>query len=231
MELVPQEVSQTRLTSPMPEQGTPSLALWASRMIVTVASLVLLLVAAGCETTGDLLPGGDVPPTGKVAQVSVAWHNQVVFAPDPVHDGQMTPGLAGRLYLFKPNMGYPLAGDGQVVVDLLDPSQKGPDGGPVRLESWILKDYTLKTSLRKDTIGWGYDLLLPWGTYRPDLTQVVLKARYDPPQGVPIYSQPSAVSFNPVLDLQTARTSRPITSSQPSGGIMPAAHQTPASGR
>jgi hypothetical protein len=203
----------------------------ASRKAAILSLFALLIISAGCETTHDLLPGaGDVPPTGKVAQINVAWHNQVVFAPDPMHDGQMTAGLAGRLYLFGPNMGYPLAGDGQVVVDVFDPARKGPDGKPLQLERWNLDQATLKNCLRKDQIGWGYTLLLPWGTYRPDLTQVMLKVHYDMPHSLPIYTEPSTITFNPVLDLQTARSSRPITGS-PSGGVAQAAHQTPVNGR
>jgi hypothetical protein len=195
--------------------------------IVTAA----FLLVAGCAAPTDLLPGlGDAPPTGPVAQISTAWHDQVVFAPDPVRNGMMAPGLAGRLYLFGPKMGFPLAGDGMAIVDVCDPSQPGPDGAPKMLERWEIKKDTLERCLRKDAIGWGYDLLLPWGTYRPDLTQIVVRARYDPPKGLPIYAQPSKINFNHVLDIQSSSASRTIGAPAQQPSVVPASHQTAPKG-
>ena len=92
----------------------------------------------------------DAPPKGTPAQVNVAWHNQVIFAPDPVRGGVNSPGLVGRLYLFGPDMGYPFAGDGQVAIDLFDPSQPDKDGNPKQLERWVLKQDMLAQCLRRD---------------------------------------------------------------------------------
>jgi hypothetical protein len=122
-------------------------------------------------------------------------------------------------------MGYPLAGDGSAVVDLFDPSQPGADGSPKLLERWIIDKDMLQRALRPDTIGWGYTLLLPWGTFRPDLGQVVLRLRYEPVGGAPIYANPSTVAFNPVQDIQATTASRPITSPpRRDSGVMPASH-------
>ncbi len=194
------------------------------------AGLVYLGVvfASGCVTTAELLPGHEAPPAGKVAQVHATFHNQVIFSPDPANGGANGPGLAGRLYLFGPDMGYPLVGDGAVVVDLFDPTQPGPDGKPKQLERWVLNKDLLQRCLRKDTIGWGYTLLLPWGTYRQDLAQVLIKVRYDAPKAPPIYANPITVVFNPVQDFQSARTSRPITTPAAPTGVMPASHSAPA---
>jgi hypothetical protein len=183
---------------------------------------VLALGSGGCVELENLVSSHEGPPTGKPSQIHVTWHNQVIFAPDPVRGGVSAPGLAGRLYLFGPNMGYPLAGEGSVVVDLFDPSQKGADGEPKLLERWNLDRDTLQRCQRHDTIGWGYTLLLPWGTYRPDLAQVVLKVRYDPTKGVPIYANPSTITFNPVKDLQVSSSSRPIGAAPKNGEVVQA---------
>src|SRR5208337_2466794 len=98
------------------------------------------------------------------------------------------PGLAGRLYLFGPNIDYPLAGDGRLTVDLFNDE---PEAGkePKLLEQWRIDKDTLKRLLKKDTIGWGYTLFLPWGTYKPEITHVHLRLRYDPAHGTPIFHQ------------------------------------------
>jgi hypothetical protein len=201
------------------------------RRLCPLAPVVFALFTAGCATTGDLLLGaGDAPPKGNVTQINVAWHNQVVFAPDQVNGGRVSPGLVGRLYLFGPNMGYPLAGDGAVVVDLLDPAQVGKDGEPKMLERWVIQKEHLPLYARQDCIGWGYTLLLPWGTYRPDLTRVVLKVRYDPLKGPSIYTPPSTVTLNPVLDIEASQASRTIGEPKDSA-VVPASHQSPSHSR
>jgi hypothetical protein len=188
-----------------------------------LAGLVLLaLCSGGCVEMENLVASHDGPPTGKPSQVHVAWHNQVIFAPDPVRGGVNSPGLAGRLYLFGPNMGYPLAGDGSIIVDLFDPTQKGADGEPKHLERWNLDKDTLQRCLRHDTIGWGYTLLLPWGTYKPDLAQIVLRVRYDLAKGAPIYANPATITFNPVKDLQVSSSSRQIGTPPKPGEVVQA---------
>jgi hypothetical protein len=157
---------------------------------------VLLFGAAGCATL-DLLGCADGPPTGVVHQVAAAWNNQVIFTPDPVHGGTPTPGLAGRLYLFGPEMGHPFAGDGSLVVDLFDEVPGGPDGKPVQRERWNIDKDTLHRLLKKDWVGWGYTLFLPWATYRPEVTQVRLRVCYQPAKGAPIYAEERSTTLTP----------------------------------
>ena len=41
--------------------------------------------------------------------------------------------------------------------------------------------------LRRDAIGWGYTLVLPWGTYRPGMKSVPLKVCSETLNGAPFY--------------------------------------------
>ena len=41
----------------------------------------------------------------------------------------------------------------------------------------------LRKFLKKDTVGWGYTMFLPWGSCQPDVTKVHLTCRYDPAGG------------------------------------------------
>lgn len=170
------------------------------------------LCAVGCASMGASVHHSSKPPTGPVCQVVATWNTQVTFTPDPTHGGTPTPGLAGRLYLFGPNIDFPLAGDGSMVVDLYE---DGPTEGkePRLMEEWRVDPATLARLLRRDAIGWGYTIFLPWGTYRPDVDKVHLKVRYDPHQGSPLYAEGAPLTLN---------------SGTEAGAVMQAAHRPTA---
>ena len=147
-------------------------------------------LAAGCVNPVTL----KVPPLTAsmrpdTSRMLVRWNNSVAVAPDPVHGGRSQPGLMGRVYFFGPDMAVPREGDGTLTVELSDPSQRGPDGGPKVLEKWIIQPADFQRMKRPDMIGTGYSLFLPWGTYRPDLRQVHMRTGFQPKAGgPPLYS-------------------------------------------
>src|SRR5581483_612242 len=63
------------------------------------------------------------------------------------------------------------------------------------LEEWRIDSDTLKRLGKRDMLGWGYTLFLPWSTYRPDVGQVRMKLAYVPVKGTPIFSE-SVVTLN-----------------------------------
>jgi hypothetical protein len=184
------------------------------------ACLLALAAAAGCVSLKQFtLEQGDTPPSGPAHQIVTRWSSEVVFTPDPAQGGAEKPGIAGRLYLFGPRIDFPLEGDGSVVVDLFDETPRQGPGGPakepVMLEEWRVDRDTLKRLLRKDMIGWGYTLFLPWGTYRPDITQVRLKVRYDPAHGSPLYAEGATLTINHPQAAQKALAALPPTPARP----------------
>jgi hypothetical protein len=161
---------------------------------------VIAFLASGCLGLEQFLDKADLPPAGKVCQIVATWHKEVVFAPDVVHNGIPQPGITGRLYLFGPQIDFPLTGDGSLIVDLYTPVEKladpaeksaapNPAGQMRLLEQFRLDKVALGQLLNKDTIGWGYSLFLPWGTYKPEITQIRLRVRYDPKQGTPLFTE------------------------------------------
>jgi hypothetical protein len=163
----------------------------ASAAVVIVASL-----SAGCVTLDRFHTKQDAPPTGPAAQVVVTWNKSVCFAADPTHNGAPNPGVAGRLYLFGPDCSFPLAADGSVSVELYDDTPLASGGKAVLKEQWNIDKDTLKRLLKKDMIGWGYTLFLPWGTYSPNLTRVHLMVRYTPAAGgAPLFAPSETVSL------------------------------------
>jgi len=143
------------------------------------------------------------------------WTGQLEHGPDPTRSGAQVPGLAGRLYLFGPEIGTPLEADGKATVDLYDETPRAAGCQPVLVERWNFDKDTLKLLLRKDTIGWGYTLFLPsWEAYRPDMTQVRVKVCYQPAQGSPLYTE-HAMTLNAVQDFHVSSKSTPIMPTTP----------------
>ena len=176
------------------------------------ALLPLVALAGGCVTLDCLRPADEPPPPGVPCRVVAWWQPHVVFTPDSARQGVSAPGLAGRLYLFGPTIDFPQVGDGGVLVELYDDAVNPPTGK--LLEQWQIDKDTLKRLLKKDAIGWGYTLFLPWGSYRPDITRVHLTCRYEPAKGTPLYADasPLTVEHEP----------------SPAGAAVPAAAQVPA---
>lgn len=177
------------------------------------AGCLLLALASGCVNLKSFLADTkDAPPTGPVCQVLTVWNNHVVFGPDPTRGGAPTPALVGRMYLYGPNIDCSLAGDGSAVVELFDLSPGSVGGNKMPLEVWQLTKDMLQGLMRRDTVGWGYTLPLPWGTYRPDVTHVQLKVCYTPAGGAPIYAYSSPMSLNPTSDMRVSSAARPLIS-------------------
>jgi hypothetical protein len=161
-----------------------------ARISVTTAALVVCGALAGCVTLDPFTKRHEGPPAGPISEVAVTWDKAIAFVPDFTHGGAMTPGLMCRVYLFGADAGVPLAGDGTVAIDLFDDTSLASGGKAVLKEQWNLDKDTLKGCLRKDLVGWGYTLFLPWGTYNPSIKQVHMMVRYTPGTGIPFY-QPS----------------------------------------
>ncbi len=151
-----------------------------------------LIAATLFAVSGCVLPGKfitlDVAPAVQPASVVAAWSPKVTLTPDPANGGVPAPGLAGRVYLFGPMADFPLTGDGTMTIELFDDTPRNGQPSSVHLEQWQFDAVTMKRLLKKDAIGMGYTVFLPWGSYRPDVRQVHLSLRFDPTNGTPVYA-------------------------------------------
>jgi hypothetical protein len=166
----------------------------SSRLIsgITAIAGLTVVLTSGCVNTEPFLAGKEAPPTGPVCQAAGAWNNEIAYAADPTHFGQMNPGLAGRIYLFGPIADFPRIGEGSLVVDLYDETHVPSSQQKVPLEEWYFDKDTLKRLVRRDYIGWGYTVFLPWGTFKPEISQIRLKVRFEPVNGnAAIYDESS----------------------------------------
>ncbi len=182
-----------------PERTISCCVRFLARALCLVSCLWSL---AGCVNTGSFFIPAIDWPSASPCEVVVAWNPEVIFRPDPANRGAPSPGLGGRMYLFGEGSDCPLTGDGCVVVDLYDKTPLACSNTSVPLEEWRFDRATLKRLLRRDAVGWGYTLFLPWGTYKPDIKEVELRLRYDPVKGTPLYAESSPVVLHkdsPVL--------------------------------
>lgn len=183
----------------------------------------LLSLGAGCVTTSTALrPKELAPPPQSAFQVHATWENRVLMTQDVVNNGKPLLGLGGRLYLFGQELSHPVSGDGMAIVEVADVTYANAQTKPQLLERWEIDADTLKRLMRKDMIGWGYTLFLPWQTYRPDITKVQLQVRYVPAKGLPLFSPPSVIALrNEAPAVTVSQREVPASSITPSPAILP----------
>jgi hypothetical protein len=200
----------------LPPRLTLKAGLWQQAALGS-ALLLALLCAPGC-TLDQVWTAKDGGPSaaGRPCELATAWVNAVQYTPDVAHDGKPTPGLVGRLYLFDSSEKYPLVGDGSVLITLYDDTH-GPAQQP--LEQWDIDPVALRKFLKKDVVGWGYTLFLPWGSCRPDVTKVHLTCKYQPAHGgTPLFgpASPLTLDYSPPPD-GTMPAESPMLSPPPPG--------------
>ena len=125
----------------------------------------------------------------------------------------------------------PLTGEGSLVVYVFDPARADGQGSTVPIEGWRIDKDTLHRLERKDFVGLGYTLFLPWSSYRPDLKSLEVRAQFEPAKGSPIYAQPTTITLNNGMPAPTV-TSRHENLVLPQPGMSlsrdPAANPPPA---
>ncbi len=175
--------------------------------------LVLLPVMTGCAGTEwfrcpDWKCG---PPCGEVSQVMALWTDGVSVLPDQACDGVPTPHIGGRVYLFGPEPDCQLLRcDGQLLVCLYAEAPPGAGVSP-NPEVWVITSEALQPHLKKDGVGWGYNLWLPWRTFQPGVRRVTMTVQYRPPIGREIWSQAMPLSVAGPGGLRAPTQFTPVT--------------------
>jgi len=170
------------------------MAVLPQALIRRSCSLLPLLVLSGCVTLGSQVAAIPQPSPEAPAHLVVTWLPRAVQGVDPAHNGQMLVGLAGRVWLLGAD-GLPLVGDGDLKVELYaDPPAPGTP--PQNLVDWTISHDDLHHKcLKRDMVGWGYNLELPWPTYRPEITRVLMRACYKPARGPMLYTSLQPVTL------------------------------------
>ncbi|MFO0967067.1 MAG: hypothetical protein U0793_15985 [Gemmataceae bacterium] len=159
---------------------------------VSIPVLFALVTVSGCVQTESWVFKSPVPASG-VSQINMIWTGLTVTQ-DSANKGDPLPGFAGRLYLVGMDAATPLLAEGKVVADMLIPA---PDSKWRLIERWEIDPKTLQRLARKDFIGEGYTLFLPWPAYNAEVTQAQMRVVFYPKAGDPIYGQPSIIHVHP----------------------------------
>jgi hypothetical protein len=184
----------------MAPQGVPSAPL--SPQVRGDSGVVQASATTPAGSTSWSLPGSLAKLTGKTerkapaAEIITMWRNRVDSLPDPSREGQMSPGLAGQLFLYDARM-QPVVAEGSLTVALYDETPR-PPGQPANLpEGWEFKKADLKKLVTMDErFGRSYTLFLPWPTYRPDVTRIRIAVRFDQENGHPLYAAETRITID-----------------------------------
>jgi len=152
----------------------------ALRLTALCGAALAVMMSAGCGSLLTLCHNAK-PPTGVVCSIAPTFENSVIQVSDSANEGAPLRGLKGRLYLFGNEAATPITCEGDLWVDLYDDRPTLTGGPPKRLERWQFPKEVMDRLLRKDLIGWGYTIFLPWvNTYRPDITLVHFHVGFQP---------------------------------------------------
>ncbi len=167
------------------------------RGVVAVLLLTVAVSQTGCVGLDEFTMKSDGPPKEPVCKVVATWIPQVVGTPDVNNDGVPAPCLAGRVYLFDLNLSHTVKCEGTLTVELFNPEKIDPKTHqPMLLERWSFPEDILNQKLLKhDFFDWGYTMGCPWPSYKPDLTHVEFRVRYQPKVGPPLYSDTARVTL------------------------------------
>ena len=171
------------------------------RRLGAAAGMTLVMLTgliSGCLPESFLIDSG--PSAGAPCMIATRWEHEVRFTPDTENNGKPMPTVVGRVTLFANDLTTPVVAKGIISVYLYnDMPDAHKDDEP--LEYWALDASTVQRLVKRDAAGWGYTLVLPWTSYRPELTQVRLKVRFDRAGTKDIlYSTPIQITFEKPSD-------------------------------
>lgn len=190
------------------------------------ALALCFIIAGGCVSFDKSKLGLGELDAPVVSQAHTYWESRVAVIEDVANNGRPVPGIAGRLYFFGTEIGHPVKGKGAVAVDIYDATGGSP--GP-QTQPLIHVDFdaqSLDQLYRKDTIGWGYTLFLPWETYRSEVKRIQLNLRYTPAKGTPIFAPPHTITLRnegniPIQSVQVTGPGPGAASASPTSSLRP----------
>ncbi len=167
------------------------------RSFLGTLALGMLFALAGCDTTGAFLDPDAPRCTEPPCRINAMWSRGVATAADSQHNGAELHGLAGRVYLFGVD-DRTVVCDGELVVGLFDDTPRPDATGPKELHEWKIDPVTLKRLLKKDAIGWGYTVFLPWPEDKPLLQHIQLKFRFNQKDKAPVFGESGPMTLEGV---------------------------------
>lgn len=168
-----------------------------TRMLMGLAvGLMLFSGSVGCQSMNFSAPWAESAPIGCPNEVVAIWQDGVDVQLDANHGGMPIPGFAGRIVFMQSNngqSGQSVLVNGPVKILLYD--DRPVQGPPEPLETWTILPEHLSLLVKKDMMGWGYSIWLPWNTYRKDIQNVKMMVEYVDSTGNKLLSVPGAIQI------------------------------------
>jgi hypothetical protein len=208
----------------------------ASLMTRALAAALVGVAAftAGCDTLQRQPPASDAKsstvaaaapdpkpakPGVPVATILATWSPKIELGTNPVDNAPM-PAIVGRVYLFDAK-DRTVEADGKVTVELFNDTNRQVGKPCEKLGNWTIDPKLLAGWRSKDPmIGVGYSMVLPWPTFKSEISQIHMVVHYIPRSGqtLTLADQIMTVEQSPEL-LQAQQT----TPAQPSSAVAAAA--------
>ncbi|HQR09549.1 MAG TPA: hypothetical protein PLN21_22195 [Gemmatales bacterium] len=169
-----------------------------TRMLMGFAGVFALLMGnLGCQSMSFTAPWTESAPIGNPTEVVAIWQDGVDVQLDANHGGLPIPGFAGRVVFMQSSngqSGQSVLVNGPVKILLYD--DRPVQGPPEPLETWTIKPEHLPLLVKKDMMGWGYSIWLPWNTYRKDIQNVKMTVEYTDAAGNKLLSVPGSIQIH-----------------------------------
>lgn len=142
-------------------------------------------------------PATDSKPAKKLeAKLEATWDGKLHYYAEPASAVSKTAtppptncAVAGRVRLFAADQEKPQEADGTLTVMLLDCTPQTGFEEPLLVYEWRIEADSLKTFLAEKTAGPEYAFVLPWDSYKKEITQVRLDVKYEPKTGPPLLTK------------------------------------------
>jgi hypothetical protein len=129
------------------------------------------------DTDDNLSPEEEKKPAKNLeARIEATWESKLRYQAD---SPPTNCAVAGRVRLFATDQETA----GEITIELYDHTQQPSVPEPVLLQEWRIESDSLKHFLAEKTASPEYNFVLPWSTYKPEITQVRLEVKYEPKSG------------------------------------------------
>jgi hypothetical protein len=156
------------------------------------AVALTLVFLAGCQPAGGPAASAPVAAVDKV-------HLRVPLSPLRSLDGGPQPqGVLVEVFFERSDQPGGRAVSGILEIQMYDGAERAADlAGRQPFHVETCPNSVLKEHEGKSLFGTSYVMIVPWGAKPPAADKIWLLARYVPPTGMPVFSEPTGIAIRP----------------------------------
>lgn len=132
------------------------------------------------EEKQTLVVEDKAPAPQRDARIEAVWESKLRNQPD---SPPSNCAIAGHVRFFRAGKESSEEADGVVTIQLHDRTVTPQGEEPPPLEEWRIEGGTLKYFLASQVSSPEYTFVLPWSSYKPEITQVRMEVKYESKSG------------------------------------------------